>query len=262
MPVVSIVNHKGGSGKTTTAINVAAAFGKSGRRVLVVDLDPQGFLTHTLGVAEPPAEHSALALIDAQGDVRALPKVSASGFDLIPSSQAMTRAARALTKPTDVFWLKETLQQGHDYDLVLLDTAAAVSVFTMNALVASDHVVIPVTPEYQPVIGAEQTWQTAKLVREKLNPTLAEPVFLLTQVDARKRDHAAYARYLHEAYGDRVLHAIIRTSAALAETTRDGRTVFDVDLASRGALDYARAADELGVLLPSRPETAAPSHAA
>src|SRR5690606_13523309 len=191
--------------------------------------DPQAFLTRMLGVAEPPPERSSLALIDPQGDLRALETHRLSGFDLLPASGAMNKAQRALTKPTDVFWLKETLAQGHDYDLLFLDTAAALSVFTMNALVASDHVLIPVTPEYQPVVGAEQTWQTARLVREKLNPALAVPLFLLTQVDARKRDHASYARYLLDTYGDRVVRSVIRTSAALAETTHDGRTVFDHD---------------------------------
>jgi chromosome partitioning protein len=245
MPVVTVCNHKGGTGKTTTVIHLAAAAGLSGRRTLAVDLDPQGFLTRMLGVEEPPAERSALALLDPHGDLRALPTHRMSGFDLLPASGAMNKAQRALTKPTDVFWLKETLDQGHDYDLVLLDTAAALSVFTMNALVASAHVLIPVTPEYQPVVGAEQTWQTARLVREKLNPALEVPLFLLTQVDARKRDHASYARYLHATYGERMMRSVVRTSAALAEATHDGRTVFDHDVTSRGARDYANAADEL-----------------
>ncbi len=237
MPVVTVCNHKGGTGKTTTVIHLAAAAGLSGRRVLAVDLDPQGFLTRMLGVEEPPPAHSSLALLDPNGDLRALPTHALGGFALLPASGAMNKAQRALTRPTDVFWLKETLAAGHDYDLVLLDTAAALSAFTMNALAASDHVLIPVTPEYQPVVGAEQTWQTARLVREKLNPGLDIPLFLLTQVDARKRDHASYARYLQDLYGDRVMESLIRTSATLAETTHDGRTVFDHDVTSRGARD-------------------------
>jgi chromosome partitioning protein len=245
MPVVTVCNHKGGTGKTTTVIHLAAAAGHSGHRTLVVDLDPQGFLTHMLGAEEPPPERSSLALLDPQGDLRAVPTLSMSGFELLPASYTMNKAQRALTRPTDVFWLKETLAAGHDFDLILFDTAAALSVFTMNALVASGHVLVPVPPEYQPVVGAEQTWQTARLVRDKLNPALEVPLFLLTQVDARKRDHANYARYLHDTYGDRVMRSIIRTSASLAETTPDGRTVFDHDVTSRGARDYANAADEL-----------------
>ena len=245
MSVLTICNHKGGTGKTTTSIHLAAALALQGRRVLVVDLDPQGFLTRMLGATEPPPEHSALGLLDAQADLRAFPVQHAGGFSLIGSSMALTKALRALTRPTDVLWLRETVRAGHDYDLILLDTAAALSVYTMNALVASDHVVIPVTPEYQPVVGAEQTWQTAGLVRDKLNPGLAPPRFLLTQVDARLNRHAKYAEYLREKYGEGVMTTPIRTSSSLAAATRDGQTVYDVHPTARGALDYAAAAREI-----------------
>lgn len=248
MPVATVCNHKGGSGKTTTAVMLAAAFGKTGRRVLVIDFDPQGFLSHTLGIAEPAPARSALALVDpgaGVGRVSDLPVHVTGGFDVLPASQSMTRAQRSLGKPTDVFLLREALARGHDYDLVVIDTAAAVSVFTLNALVASDEALIPVTPEYQPVVGAEQTWATCSLVRDRLNPSLAEPRFLLTQVDARKRNHAGFGRYVRDTYAHHVLGAVVRTSSVLAETARDGRTAFDTALASRGARDYALVADEL-----------------
>ncbi len=245
MSVLTVCNHKGGTGKTTTSIHLAAALGRQGRRVLVVDLDPQGFLTRMLGAPEPRPEHSGLGLLDAQADLRAFPVHAVSGFDLIGSSMALTKALRRLTRPTDVLWLRETVRAGHDYDLILIDTAAALSVYTMNALVASDHVVIPVTPEYQPVVGAEQTWQTAGLVQDKLNPHLATPRFLLTQVDARLNRHARYAEYLRTKYQDAVLATAIRTSSSLAVASRDGRTVFDSRHATRGAVDYTAAAEEI-----------------
>ena len=244
--VLTICNHKGGTGKTTTSIHLAAAFGHAGRRVLVVDLDPQGFLTRMIGGREPAPEHSALALVDPHGDLRSLPVQHMSGFDLVGSSMALTRALRKLTKPTDVLWLRETVAAGHDYDLILFDTAAALSVFTMNALVASDYVVVPVTPEYQPVVGAEQTWKTAALVKSKLNPVLQPPRMLLTQVDARLSRHAKYSQYLRSKYGGSVLDTEIRTSSSLAVASRDGRTVFDARVATRGAEDYAAAAVEIG----------------
>ncbi len=245
MSVLTVCNHKGGTGKTTTSIHLAAALGRQGRRVLVVDLDPQGFLTRMLGVPEPPPEHSGLGLLDAQADLRTFPVRPVSGFDLVGSSMGLTKALRRLTRPTDVLWLRETVRAGHDYDLILIDTAAALSVYTMNALVASDHVVVPVTPEYQPVVGAEQTWQTAGLVQDKLNPRLATPRFLLTQVDARLNRHARYAEYLRAKYHDAVLATAIRTSSSLAVASRDGRTVFDSRHTTRGAVDYAAAADEI-----------------
>ena len=242
--VLTICNHKGGTGKTTSSIHLAAAFGRQGRRVLVVDLDPQGFLTRMLGANEPAPEESALALVDPHGDFRSIPVQRMSGFDLVGSSMSLTRALRKLTKPTDVLWLRETVAAGHDYDLILFDTAAALSVFTMNALVASEHIVIPVTPEYQPVVGAEQTWRTAALVKSKLNPALKPPRLLLTQVDARLSRHAKYSAYLRGKYGTSVFETEIRTSSSLAVASRDGRTVFDARVATRGAEDYAAAARE------------------
>lgn len=245
MAVLAVCNHKGGTGKTTTTTHLAAAYGLAGRRVLVVDLDPQGFMTRLLGVEEPALEASALALFNPEGHLREIPTVSLEGFDLLPASYAMTRAMRKLNKPTDTLWVREMVQDEHDYDLILFDTAAANTVFSLNAIVAAEHLLIPVTPEVQPVTGAEQTFATAKLVREKLNPRLQEPLFLLTQVDARKRDHAHYAQYLRASYGPRVLENVIRTHASLAEAAGGGQTVFTRDVNSRGARDYANAADEI-----------------
>lgn len=245
MTILSIVNHKGGTGKTTTVVHMAAALGLSGYRTLVIDLDPQGFLTRTLGVDEPLEEESALTLFDLNVDVRNIPVRHMKSFDLLPSSTGMTRMMRRLNKPTDVFWVKESLATPPDYDVIMIDTAAAMTVFSLNALVASKHVLIPVTPEYQPVVGAEQTFQTIKLVQDKLNPDLLPPLFLFTQVDARKRVHHAYRKYLRKNYGDQVMKSIIRTNTALSVTYSDGTTTFDHDPYSRGARDYANATDEI-----------------
>lgn len=246
MIVLSVCNHKGGTGKTTTAIHLAAALGLSGWRVLVIDLDPQGFLSRTMNVEEPPVEESVAALFGPDADLHEIGVREVSGFDLIPSSSTLTKRMRSLNKPTDVLWMREALQAADlDYDLVLFDTAAAVTVYSLNALVASRHVLIPVLPEYQSVVGGEQTYQTTELVQEKLNPLLRSRAFLLTQVDGRKRMHKAYAEYIREKYGPKVLDTVIRTSTSLAESREGGTTVFDHDAESRGALDYANAADEL-----------------
>lgn len=249
MPVLTICNHKGGTGKTTSTIHVAVALARRGHRVLAVDLDPQGFLTRLLGLDEPAPEASSLALLADDADVRRLPTAHVSGVDVLGASQALTQALRRYTQPTDVLWLRETLAQGTDHDVVILDTAAALSVYTMNALVASDLVVIPVTPEYQPVVGAEQSWQTCGLVQRKLNPAMATPRFLLTQVDGRYARHTRYTEYLREKYGEAVLPTPIRTSSSLAGSVRDGVTVFDAQPQPRGALDYTAATEEIAAAL-------------
>lgn len=245
MIVLTVCNHKGGTGKTTSVIHIAAALGLSGYRTLVVDLDPQCFLTHMLGVEEPPDVCSSAMLFNGEVALRDVPVHSVTNFDLVPSSRALTRLMRRLNKPTDVYWAKESLKSGIDYDVVIFDTAAAVTVYSLNSLVASDWVLIPVTPEYQPVVGAEQTVRSAEVVRERLNPDLHEPFFMFTQVDYRKNSHRAYRQYMRGKYGSRVMHSLIRTSTALAEGHSDGSTAFDHDPHSRGARDYANATDEL-----------------
>ena len=253
MVVATVCNHKGGTGKTTTSLCLAAALGLSGRRVLLVDLDPQAFLSRTLGADDPAAECSSLALFEDGVRLDALAPQPMRGFDLLPSHGRLTRRMRRLNKPTDVLWIKEMVERGpaeeaagreDGYDVLLFDTAAAVTVYSLNALVASRHAIIPVTPEYQPVVGAEQTYQTARMVQNRLNPDLREPHFLLTQVDGRKNVHARYQRYLHGRYTGRILESVIRTSTALTRTPKDGSTVFDYAPHARGARDYANAADE------------------
>ena len=246
MTVLSVCNHKGGTGKTTTVIHVAAALGLSGWRPLVIDLDPQGFLTRTMGVGEPDPEQSVVAFFDPDADLEQIEVREASGFDLIPSSDTLTRRMRDLNKPTDVLWVREALQRlDLAYDFVLLDTAAAVTVYSLNALVASQHVLIPVLPEYQSVVGAEQTHKTIQLVENKLNPLLETLHFLFTQVDARKRMHKTYREYVREKYGPEVLEHVIRTSTSLAKSQDGTTTIFDHDPNARGAIDYANATDEL-----------------
>jgi len=114
----------------------------------------------------------------------------------------------------------------------------------LNALVASDAVVIPVAPEYQPVVGAEQTFQTVSMVKKRLNPALKEQRFLFTMVDGRKKNHRSYREYMRGKYGATVMSTIVRTCTTLSVSARNGTTVFDADSMARGAIDYANVADE------------------
>jgi chromosome partitioning protein len=243
---ISVCNHKGGTGKTTTTMMIAAALGLSGRRVLVIDLDPQGFLSRMMGLTEPHPQKSSSAIFAENAPPASRLIHAFPACDVIPSSARLSADLRRLTRPIDVFWMREYLE-AHclEWDVVLLDTAAALTVYALNALVAAQRVIIPVLPEYQPTVGAEQTFQTGVTVRRKLNPGMETPDFLLTMVDGRKRNHAAYAAYLRDRYEDAVLETIVRTNTSLSTTRHDGRTVFDFDPYGRGARDYAAVADEL-----------------
>lgn len=248
MLVLAVCNHKGGTGKTTSVVHLAAALGLSGRRTLVIDLDPQGFLTRMLGLPEQATEDTVLALFQHDREPGDIEIASMSGFDLVPSSSLLTKRLRDLNKPTDVLWVRESIEDGllgQEYDVILIDTAAAVTVYSLNALVASEHVLIPVLPEYQGVVGAEQTHQTVELIRKRLNPRLGRAHFLFTQVDARKGIHHSYRQYMRKKYDAQVMDTIVRTSTSLAESYEDGTTLFDHDPQTRGARDYANATDEL-----------------
>lgn len=258
MFILTVCNHKGGTGKTTTSINLSAALSLSGKRVLVIDLDPQGFLTRMMGLSEPAPEASSLVLFKQDTENEA-PIQELPAFDLIPSSPSLSAAMRKLNKPTDVLWAKEYLQHAiSGYDIVLLDTAAAVTVYSLNALVASNAVVIPVLPEYQPVVGAEQTFQTVSMVKKRLNPGLEHQRFLFTMVDGRKKNHRAYREYMRGKYGTTVMTSIVRTCTTLSVSARNGTTVYDADVLARGATDYANVADEWLQIMGNRAETLQP----
>ena len=261
MITLTICNHKGGTGKTTSSINLSAALALSGRSVLVIDLDPQGFLTRMMGQPEPAPENSSLVLFQEELS-HSPPVVHLPTFDLIPSSPALSSAMRKLNKPTDILWAREYLQSMNEkYDIVVLDTAAAVTVYSLNALVAADVVVIPILPEYQPVVGGEQTYQTVKMVQKKLNPGLKGVKMLLTMVDGRKKNHFAYRHYLREKYNEDVLSGIIRTCTTLSVSNQEGYSVYDVNPQARGAIDYANAAEEISGVFEEPPAPPIPEPA-
>ncbi|MFK7843676.1 MAG: ParA family protein [Rhodothermales bacterium] len=246
MKVLTICSHKGGTGKTTTAVNLSSALALTGHKTLLIDMDPQGFLTSMLGLQQRQKEGSCLMLFEQGIKLTDIQMTRVGSLDVLPSSHMMTSKMRHLNKATDVFYAKEALHNGeHDYDMVIFDTAAAITVFSLNALVTSDNVLIPVTPEYQPVMGAEQTVETIRLVAGKLNPKLADPLFVLTQVDGRKTTHQRYREYMQGRYPNHLLSTEIRTCSSLANSYKNGATVFDIDLNSRGAHDYAKLTDAI-----------------
>lgn len=249
MHILTICNHKGGTGKTTSVVALAAALQRSGQRVLVLDLDPQAFLTRLMGVAEPPKHESTLALFDPSVQASQIPITTLSGFDVMPASLQLTDAMRALTRPTDLYWISEALQEVRGYDIIMLDTAAAITPISLNAIIASTALIIPVTPEYLPVTGAEQTYHTLQTLKKRIGVNLDHVYFLLTNVWQQRGTHRRFVQYLRQKYFHKVLQTFIRTDTALSMTRADGTNIFDHHAESRGATDYTDAARELSALL-------------
>ncbi|MDX1429792.1 MAG: ParA family protein, partial [Rhodothermales bacterium] len=198
------------------------------------------------GMSEPSNGTSSLSLFDPDCRLTGSTGHALRWFDVLPASSRAPKFLRQLSKATDVLWVRESLRESDlGYELVIIDTAAAVTAYSLAALVAADLVVIPVAPEYQPVIGGEQCYATIRTVQSRLNPGMLKPRFAFTQVDARKRSHHDYRSYLRQKYGDSVMRREVRTSAALSHSYQDGTTVFDHDPGSRGAVDYANLTDEV-----------------
>jgi len=244
MPIISVCNHKGGTGKTTTSMHLAGALNLVGYKTLVIDLDPQGYLTCMMDVNVSEVEDASQSLFMPDTTLSDLKTLHLPSFDLLPCIDGMNYKAQKMTNVTDIFLLKESLMMQTIYDVVILDTAAAITVYVLNALVASEILIIPVTPELQSVHGAQQTWETAKEIREKWNPGLRTAMFVLTNVHGRKKVHQQYCKYMRDKFGNLVMDAHVRTCSSMAVACSGGRTVFETQILSRGARDYAAVADE------------------
>ena len=245
MEVITIGNHKGGTGKTATSLHIGAVFGLIGYKTLLIDLDPQGFLTRMMGVDTNSVVDTSLRLFEVDTSLAQLETVPLPSFHLLPSSEGMRTREKKLTSTIDLFLVKEALRGQDIYDVIILDTAAALSSYVLNALVAADTLMIPVTPELQSVHGAEQTWQSARAVQGRLNPGLKRLMFLLTNVHGRKKVHRQYANYMRKEHGRLVMDTVVRTCASVAVECHGGKTVFDNNMNSRGAKDYSAVVDEL-----------------
>lgn len=249
MHIISVCNHKGGTGKTTTAVHLAAAFGMSGLKTLVIDLDPQSFLSAYMGVAEPSETASSLAFFGLAEQLSDIPKQKSAHFEFIPATHDLSQSLKRLNRPTDMFWVREVLQNSSGYDIILIDTAANVSVYALNALTASHLVIVPVVPEFQSMVGADQTAQTCQLVRQQLNPELKAPYFLFTKVNSQRTAHKENIRYLSQVFPNQVLKTKIETSVEFGNEPIDGKTILERKLKSKPAIQYICLADEVKSLL-------------
>ncbi|MDE2730855.1 MAG: ParA family protein [Bacteroidota bacterium] len=244
MVIVAVCNTADRTGKTTSVIQLGAALGLSGQRTLLLDLDPDAWLSKRMGAFTVPASESSYALFELDVNMGALPVRQYDGFDVLPACTQLRTRAQTLTKPTDVFWVKEALASLTGYDFVLIDTAGGFRTFILNAMVAARTLLIPLSPGIHAIKSAEQTWQMAREVRTKLNPDLRTAQFLCTFAQPGTED-GSLAR-IREQYEAQVLDSVVRSSKILSlDMEIIGRTVFDINVRARGALDYANVADEL-----------------
>jgi chromosome partitioning protein len=242
--VYAFANQKGGVGKTTTAINLAACLAEAGERALVVDLDPQANATSGLGVRANGT--SSYDLLDGAPLSELVKPTRFENLFLVPAKPELAGAAVELSQRGDgERYLAQALEHIEGFDFVLLDCPPSLGPLTVNALGAADRVIVPVQTEYFALEGLAQLMQSINLIKARLNPKLEIAGVLLTMADARTKLSADVEAEVRKHFGDLVFAAVVPRSVRVAEAPSHGLPVTHYDRRSRGAEAYWKVAMEL-----------------
>ncbi len=256
--VIGVINQKGGVGKTTTSVNLGAAIAEKGKKVLLVDVDPQGNLTTHLGLTPqedpenpqdgPPApEFTVYDVLKGSKSIHEVTVKRSANLDIVPSSLFLSAADLELGGVVGrELILKRSIDKVRgQYDVIVIDCPPALGLLSLNALAASDEVIIPVQSEYLALYGVRQLLDTIDQVRSIYNPNLKVGGVLICLHDSRKRLARAVADTIRAYFGNLVFSTVIRSNVSLAEAPASGQSIFEYAAKSPGAEDYAALASEV-----------------
>jgi chromosome partitioning protein len=246
--VIAIANQKGGVGKTTTAVNLGASLAASEKKTLVIDSDPQGNATSAFGFPKDPSRRTLYqTLILGEPIERVTIDAKIDGLDLIPSDKNLVGAAVELVLMDNrEYRLKEAIQGIRDkYEFILIDCPPSLDLLTVNALAASDSVLVPIQCEYFALEGVSELLDTLMRLRRTINPTLSVEGILLTMYDDRTTLSKQVAADLRSFFGSQVFESVIPRNVRLAEAPSHGMPVMFYDIHSKGAESYIQLSKEV-----------------
>jgi chromosome partitioning protein len=246
--IIAVANQKGGVGKTTTAVNLAASLGLSERKTLLIDTDPQGNTTAAIGFPKDPARRTLYnALLLGEPLDRVILKTQIDGLDLIAADKNLVGAEVELVAAVNrEYQLRNLIEQIRgNYDYVVMDCPPALGLLTLNALTAADSVLVPIQCEYLALEGVSELLDTLMRIRRTLNPNLAIEGILLTMYDERTTLSKQVASDLRSFFGGQIFESIIPRNVRLAEAPSYGKPIHFYDIHSRGAEAYINLAKEV-----------------
>lgn len=246
--IVAFVNQKGGVGKTTSTVSIAAVLAEMGKRVLIVDIDPQGNATSSLGIEKTDLDHTLYeVLVDEAPAQTAILASVRDGIALMPATPTLAGAEVELVdQPRREHRLADVLAPvSNSYDIILVDSPPSLGLLTVNALTAATDVVIPVQCEYLALEGVSQVLGTIDLIRRNINPRLDLLGVLMTMYDGRTRLSGHVVEEVRNYFPDHLFSTVIPRSVRLAEAPSFGQVIIEYDASSSGSRAYAEVAAEL-----------------